>query len=242
MGLKIEQTTDEPGTLNVLVYGQPGVGKTRFIGTTFPKFKTLIASAESGLLSLNNIKDDKGKTVKFDHVKVEKFEDLEDIRKFIQFEKHDYTCLAIDSGTEIQNICMEYILRQEGRAKAQIQDWGTLGDKMASMVRTLRDTNINLIMTALIDESKDESTGEYKALPAFKGKFQQLVAGYFDEVMYAYAESKKDDKGNLTINYKMLTRNAGKYVGKDRSGKLPAIIEPDFCKMYETIYKKENNK
>lgn len=236
MALKIEQTGAERGKLNIMIYGKPGTGKTRFIGSTYPKFKVLIASAESGLLSLNNILDDKGVPVKFDHVKITQFEELEELYKFIRFEKHDYDCLAMDSGTEIQNVCMEAILRKEGIEKARIQDWGTLGDKMARMIRSMRDLDINFIMTALEEESKDETTGEMRVLPMFKGKFQQLIAGYFDECFYSYIETKKGEDGKAVQKHKLLTRATSKSIGKDRSGKLDPIIDPDFISIYNAIY------
>src|SRR4051812_8364315 len=115
MGIEIKKTGTTNGKLNMLVYGRPGAGKTRFIGSTYPKFKALILSAESGLLSLNNIKDSSGKTVEFDHVEVKSWADVEEFYKFIQFSKHDYACVAMDSGTEIQNVCMDGILRDENR-------------------------------------------------------------------------------------------------------------------------------
>jgi hypothetical protein len=228
----LQKTTNKQGHLNVLIYGEPGTGKTRFIGTAQPKFKTLIASAESGLLSLGD---------GYDNIKVTNFEQLEEIWKHLQFEKHDYKCFAMDSGTEIQKICMEYILHKNKRDKAQMQDWGELGDKMARLIRTMRDMDIHFVMTALLDETKDEATGEVKAYPAFKGSLARQVAGYFDEVLFSYSTSKKNERGEIEAKYQLLTRNSGKYVAKDRSGKLPSVIEPDFTAMYNTIYKQEEN-
>lgn len=236
--MQISKTTPGQGFLNMLVYGQPGTGKTRFCGSAEPRFKTLIASAESGLLSLNNNKVN-GEVFSYDYVKVTKFEEIEEIYKFLAFSKHDYKLLALDSGTELQKVCMDFILREEKIEKPRIQDWGTLNDKMTRLIRTMRDLPIHLIMTSLMDEDKDELTGEVKVYPSFQGKISKSIGGYFDEVFYSYCTSKKSESGN-TFEYKLLTQNSGKYLGKDRSGKLPQIINPNFCEIYDTIF--ETNK
>lgn len=227
MALNIQKTSSSAGFLNILIYGEPGSGKTRFIGTAEPRFRTLIASAEEGLLSLGE---------GFEFFRVTKFEDLDEMLLMLQTKNPGYQCVAIDSGTEIQKVCMESILKKNGRAKAQIQDWGELGDRMSKFVRDLRDLKIHFIMTALMDEAKDETTGEVKVFPAFKGSIARTIGGYFDQVFMAHAFSKKNQDGTIQTVHQLLTRNSGKFMAKDRSGKLAHIVEPSFTAIYDTIF------
>lgn len=243
MDLKILSTTDQSmGKLNVLVYGMPGAGKTRFIGSAAKRFKTIIASAESGLLSLKNMRDETGAPISCDYVQIDKFEDLENLTRFLMAGKHDYTCLAIDSGTELQQVCMDFILRQEGREKPQLQDWGTLNNKMVKMVRYFRDlSKMNLIMTALAEESKnDDMTTSFR--PLFQGQIQKTIAGYFDIVAFSFVKTKDAGTDSEESKHMILCKGKEKYVTKDRSGVLPAYLPNDFTQMYKLIFEGEDKK
>jgi hypothetical protein len=243
MDLKIRSTSDQSiNKLNVLIYGMPGAGKTRFLGSAAKRFKTIIASAESGLLSLKNMKDETGAPIACDYVQIDKFEDLENLTRFLMAGTHDYTCLGIDSGTEIQQVCMDYILRQEGREKPQLQDWGTLNNKMVRMVRYFRDmSKMNLIMTALAEEAKNEDTSTVFK-PLFQGQIQRTIAGYFDIVAYSFVKTKDAGAETEESKHMILCRGKEKYVTKDRSGILPPYLPNDFTEMYKHIFEREEKK
>lgn len=242
MNISIKSTKDHSvNKINVLAHGYPGTGKTKFVGSAAKKFKTLIASAESGLLSLNNLVDDKGNKISCDYVEINKFEDVEEFAKFLILSKHDYQCAAIDSGTEIQQVCMEHILRVERRVpgKPQQQDWGSLNYKMVRLIRDLRDMpNVNFIMTALTEEFKNEDTSTVFK-PYFQGQIQKTIAGYFDEVVYSFNKTINEGTKEEVTKYMVLCQGKEKFITKDRSGMLPKYMENDFSKMYETIFNKE---
>lgn len=236
--MKVNNTQDISNHyLNVLIYGQPGSGKTTFAGTVQHKAKTLILSAESGLLSLRNLKDKEGKPLNIDYVSLNNFGDIEEAFKHLHMEKHDYKAVVMDSGTEIQQVCMDYILHQERRDRPQLQDWGTLNNKMVRMIRSFRDLPMHFIMTALEETDTDQTTGEVRVTPQFQGKLGKTISAYFDEVLYAYTRMNGSDK-EKAIKYHMLTNNSGKFIGKDRSGQLPLVMDnPTFASMYDLIFK-----
>lgn len=242
MTFKIESTdTIDYRFLKVLVYGFPGSGKTRFAGTAGKRFKPLILSAESGLLVLNQIKDADGKPIKFDFVKIEKFEDIEFARQFLRFKDHKYDTVIIDSLTEIQQVCMDKILREEKREKAQMQDWGTLNNRMVAMIRDFRDMNLNFIVTALCDSIEDQETGTARLGPLLQGKLKETVDGYFDEVFYLTGKEAKSPDGKTDIKRYLVTQGSNRFRAKDRSGMLPLAVEPDFCKIHDAIFAKTKN-
>lgn len=236
--LRIQSTLSQDlNKLNVLIYGPPGSGKTRFIGSAAKRFKTLIASAESGLLSLRGLKDDQGNPIKADYVDVKKFEDLQEIVRYLTAAKHDYECFAIDSGTEIQQVCMDYILQQEKRDKLQLQDWGTLNNKMVGMIRYFRDlAKMNMIMTAL-SEIENQPDSSQKHVPLFQGRIQKSIAGYFDEVVFSYVHTTSAGTPDEKRDHMVVCQSSDKLLTKDRSGKLPKTLPNDFTVMYDRVFR-----
>lgn len=241
--MKIERTSAlEKPKLNMLVYGPPGSGKTRFTGTTKPRFNPIILSAESGLLSLSALKDANGKPYDFDFVKIENFDQLTEARQELRYGKHSYDTVIMDSITEIQQVCMDKILHDEKREKPEIRDWGTLSMRMISLIRDFREMNLNFIVTALSESRINEDTGISVAAPMVQGSLREKLAGYFDEVFYLHAKEDKDKDGNPIIKRAFQTQGSNKVQAKDRSGKLPLFAPPDFCKIYDRIFAAEENK
>lgn len=249
MQLPIVKTGSIPKKLNILIYGQAGTGKTSFLGTAEPRFKTLILSAEAGLLSLEKRAEEIAKQLgvasfEFDTMPIKSLEELALARDFLHNADHKYDLVCLDSGTELQRVIIDAILKQKekenSKTKGEIvmKDWGTLLNKMVSIIRSFRDLpKTSFVLTALCEESKNESTGEISVVPAFDGKIKQTIDGYFDEVFYAFTTEGKDENGVSTgIKYGLLTRNNGRMRAKDRSGRLPLVVAPDFCKIYDMIH------
>lgn len=223
--------------LKILAYGPPGVGKTHFAGSMVKKVKAIGLSAEAGLLSLQNIKDEKGNVVPVDYLKIEKFEDMEEAFAFLHHGrgKELYQGCFIDSLTEIQKACKDHILTKTKKEDMEMRDWGTLAMKIERMVRSFRDLPMHVVVTALEETEVDKLTGEIKMYPALQGSVQKQLPAYFDEVFYLYSKEVGEGE-DRRIRHHILTRNSGKYIGKDRSGKLPqSMVDPDFGKVYDLI-------
>lgn len=232
-------STATPGSTKIkgLVYGPPGSGKTTLAGSMARRHKTLGISAESGLLSLQNIRDEQGHLIPIDYVNIEKFEDMEDAFKFLHHGKGKgvYEACFIDSLTEIQKVCKDHIMEQAKKEQMEMRDWGTLAMKIERMVRSFRDLPIHVLVTALEETEVDKLTGEIRVLPSLQGSVQKQLPAYFDEVLYAYAKEVGEGE-DRRIRHHLLTRNSGKYIGKDRSGKLPqVIVDPDWGKIHDLI-------
>lgn len=236
--MHIHKTTDE-GTqkLKILDYGAPGTLKTLFAGSMARRIKVLGLSAEAGLLSLQNIKDEAGKVIPIDFIRVEKFEDMEEAFAFLHHGKGKdlYQGVFIDSLTEVQRACKDYILSRTKKEDMEMRDWGTLAMKIERMVRSFRDLPMHVTITALEETEVDKLTGEVRVMPALQGSVQKQLPAYFDEVFYSYTKEIGEGE-ERRIRHHILTRNSGKYIGKDRSGKLPAVmVDPDWGKVYDLI-------
>lgn len=235
--MQIHQTTNlEHQFLKILPYGGPGSGKTTFAGSMARRVKVLGLSAEAGLLSLQHMKDEAGKVIPVDYVKIEKYEDIQEAYHFLRSSKHDYLGVFLDSLTDIQTSCKDHIMSKTGK-DMEMRDWGVLATKIEGLVRNFRDLPMHVVVTALEDTEVDKLTGEVKVYPSLQGSMQKKLAAYFDEVFYM--TSKEVGEGEARrIRHFALTRNSGKYVGKDRSGKLPQWIpDPDFATVYDLVYK-----
>lgn len=226
--------------LKILGYGGPGTGKTFFAGSMAKRIKVLGISAESGLLSLQNIRDESGELIPIDYVKIEKFEDMETVYASLHhgdFSKKYEGCF-VDSLTEIQKACKDYIMAKTGKDMQQ-QDWGSLAMKIERMVRAFRDLPKHVTITALEDTDTDKLTGEVRVMPALQGSVQKQLPAYFDNVFYFYAKETGEGE-DRRIRHHILTRNSGKYIGKDRLGRCPpVIIDPDWGKVFDFTYGKK---
>lgn len=216
----------EPSTqkLRMLIYGGSGVGKTYF-GSTAPN--PLFLSAEEGLLCLaeqgvnyveiktkqdleniyfalknNNLKDQNGKPIKCDTV-------------------------IIDSLTEIQQVIINKITG--GRQPSQ-REWGEFSNQMAEVLRKFKGLDKHLVFICLENEKADEDDNgrEYSRFaPELYGKLMQKTAALVDMVGRYYM--KVEVKNNKPTSKRVLTfQYSPRYIAKDRSGKLPAFVEPDF--------------
>jgi len=225
-GNKMEIHKSQTGlkTINLLVYGQSGVGKTVFCSTA-PS--PLFLDAEGGLLSIQH---------SVDFIKIDSLMGLWEAYKFLKEEKHNYKTVILDSLTEIVKYLLDSIVQERNVELPTIREWGILSDKVRKIVRLFRDLPMNLIVTCLTSEQKDEDTGRICINPAVFGKLEKELPAYFDIVLYMYAI--KDPKSS-EVKRSLLTESTEKYVAKDRSNKLDRVEVPNFQTIYNKIFQKE---
>jgi hypothetical protein len=165
--------------------------------------------------------DGKGRLVK---TSWERLQDVyEDIRKGVL----PYKTYVIDSLTEGQKMSMYSVMTRTVKGDpardldipAQ-RDWGKSGEMVRRMVRAFRDLDANVIFTALEASDKDQQTGAVTITPSLPGKLRYEISAFLDEVLYMYTKVEKDG-----IIRRVLTQPTGKFIAKDRSGKLPQTMD-----------------
>ena len=172
MSIKITSTKDAKAHgLKICVYGPAGAGKTRLCATTPDPDKTLIVSAEAGLLSLRE--HDIAVTV------IESIDDLRAVHEFLTG-SHPYTWVIIDSLSEIAEQCLAH---EKTQTTNGMRAYGEMGDIMFKLIRAFRDLpGINVVMTAKQGHVQDED-GRVMFGPLLPGKqLSQGLAYLFDEV------------------------------------------------------------
>ena len=223
-------------TVKMLVYGDPGVGKTVF---SCSGDRTIFIDVEGGSLSVQNrIKAKKVARKRFDT-----FDEIEEFVRGLREKGSKADTLVIDSITELQKKLMDSIVAQHPEVKRPygdgltVGDWGYNTERMRRFIRMARDLDMNVIFTALAMEEKNEMTGVVKTPPKMSPKLSADVCGYVDIVGYLYVDNVTDEDGESVPIRRMLIQPVGMYYAKDRSGALGNVIDdPTFPGIYNTIF------
>ncbi len=220
--MEIKKTSNQlVDNINLLIYGESGVGKTSLI-KTLPK--PFIINVEGGLLSIRDVELDHTDAKSFNEL----WEDCNSIKKALDNGKFPYKSLVLDSISEMA----EMVLAEEKRInKDGRQAYGNTNDKMSAIIRRFRDLPITVYFIAKSEKVQDENVLVYQ--PSMPGqKLTKDLAYMFDEV-YAMVINKEEDG---SISRWLLTENNGKYVAKSRLGVLNTWEEPNLNNILNKAY------
>lgn len=209
-------------TINVLIYGQMGTGKTHLIGTC--PGPVLVHSFDPGgtktikdLVGVNNLtvstfeKDSRKNPIQFTRWQKE-FDRLERLGMFQHIRTY-----VIDSFTSWSDYCLNQIMRNRNSGTndtPQLPDYMKQQQAIQDAVVICNNLPCNFILTAHVFSDKDEVTGR-AITSVLAGKTQRVkLPTKFDEVYVATA--KADSKG---ITFKILTCNDGVYQARTRIGR-----------------------
>jgi hypothetical protein len=220
--------------INVLIYGESGAGKTVLAGSssvTSDMSPVLLIDVEGGTMSLTDFYPD------VQVIRVTQWRDLQKVYDAIRKGEGGYKTVIIDSLTEVQKFSMQQIMKDVIKDDPTrdpdvpgIREWGKNIEQTRRFVRGFRDLPINVIFTSLADASKDDN-GRRTLRPMMSGKLQNELPGLVDLVFYLYIKPQGDERKRL-----LLTTSTDKVMAKDRSNKLPAVLEsPDMNTIYSTI-------
>lgn len=207
--------------LKAILAGPPGAGKTYSIRTA-PHEETLVLSAESGLLSIQD--------VPVDVVEVKAVEDIRNAYKYLSKEKHDYKWLFLDSLSEIAEVILEDHKRQQ---KDQRRAYMLLAEDIVRMCKSFRDlSGLNVILVAKEEVRVSDGIEPNQHIISMPGtKVANTIPYLFDGIFWLRV-GKVDDELRRTFqcqpdeNYPMC---------KDRSGRLGMFEEPNWQKLLDKI-------
>ena len=243
-GLQIVQVQQRSPFLNILAYGSSGTGKTVLAGSAdaVPEMRpVLFVDIEGGTESLRNFYPD------VECVRVVTWKDMQNVYNELHRGKHDYRTVVLDSLTEIQKFNMYSIMEKLFAEKGEtgkvdidvpsMREWGRNLEQIRRFVRAFRDLQMHTIFTALERVDKDDRTGLTTIKPSLSGKMADEVAAFLDLVMYYYVKDVKGENDETITKRLLLTRKTAQHTAKDRSNKLPTVIEsPDMKTIYNLMY------
>jgi phage nucleotide-binding protein len=207
--------------LKVLIYGEPGVGKTTFAATAPSPLLIDVERGSRSVLNVNNPVD------------VLEYKSVLQVEKIIEYlEKGNptfdkYETIVIDTITELQARLVDQQLRQAGGgAPLYKADWGVWGEnaqRLRMMFSMFRDINKNLIATAHTKSDKDDETGIDFIRPALTPGLAKAVNGMFDIV----GQLKINNKGDRVLR---LAPTAS-VIAKSRVALPPLIVNPTWASL-----------
>lgn len=227
VNLKTQKVSD--GKERILLLGDSGTGKTRFVGT-MPK--PFIADFDSGTSTLAGI-DAQAKKFSPDGAGWLAFKRELDLWK--AGPQYGAETFALDSITQASEAALKYVLQKNGRASApaQIADWGDAIREIKDVLGILSTLPCHSVVVAHLMVEKDELRGEIKYLPMMYGKdLPGRLPVYFNSVFMTSIQSKVAN-GQMTTEYKLQVKPDAKYTNiksrMDRDGtKFQKFEDPDF--------------
>lgn len=227
---RIAPVASAPKRRKVLVYGEPGTGKTVFAATA-PN--PLIVDIERGTTSLTN-HPELSSTAVMEFRSVGQLELL--IAKLAEGALPEYETVVIDSFSELQKRDLDDILATAAKQDASRNkflptgpDYNINTEHMRRIASSLRDLDRNVIVTCHVKEEKDDSTGRLLVRPNLTPKLAGTMAGIFDVVGYMSVNGS-GESATRTLQVHPTNR----VTAKTRIGGLPAVIEnPTFNTLFK---------
>lgn len=254
-GIRLQKLGDLAPRINSIIYGLPGVGKTRLCASAdaVPSMRrVLLLDVDGGALFAKDLYPG------VERLPITTWKQIIDVhRDLASGMDHGFQTVILDTGTEAQKYDQASVMAQAAKIaadKGEVRDeavpsfreWGITQDHFRHMVRGFRDLPLNFLMTLHVKDQQNELTGRISKSPDLPGKLSRQIAGFFDVVLYMYVKevqvpdgqnpdgtpkTKKEDKRLL------LSAASELIIAKDRSDKLPPIIQDITMKyIYSTVY------
>jgi hypothetical protein len=220
---------------NFFIYGDKGSGKTTLL-TTAPR-PILVDSFDDG--GTQSIMDEIAQGWILADTRWEK-DDPDSPHKWVEWlaemdrrRKEGFFNIlgtyAIDSLTMLQQLSMNYILKQKGRkdgipeaGKGKDNDYVVSQTGIERVIGSVLDLSCNIVITAHPDFTKDEDTKIRFIGPAVTGQMKVRLPLMFSEFYYMKSEVAYVKQGDTMIghnSYVLLTRPDGLFRASTRLGR-----------------------
>lgn len=180
--------SEDREAVTALIYGDSGVGKTRFLGSGIDHGKNdLIIAVEHGVVSASR----SGSQANV--LKPQSWEELDEIIEAVTDDPERFDWVTLDSLTQLQDFIWKEIIdgqvsKNPHRSpfKKELQEYGEAQERLKSVVNRLLNSGANVIFTATAEDTVDEEGNTVK-MPSIHGKngaLAQWVAAKPDIVGY----------------------------------------------------------
>src|SRR3954451_8052849 len=165
-----------PRFMNILLMGPPKSGKTTFI-STMPN--VVVADCEAGLMSIAHLN--------VPYMTIDGSDKLQTMLLILQDEKlrasaakqlglPSIESVAIDTTDALQETVKKEILKENRRTQMQRDDWGTLKERLVSMLKAFTALPMNVVFTVHTEVTQDENQRQIYA-PGLQGAVKNEIAG-----------------------------------------------------------------
>jgi hypothetical protein len=238
--MRVTKPESRRDQVNILVYGESGVGKTVLAGSAdeVPEMRpVLLIDAEGGTLSLDKYHPE------VDVVRITSFQQLQDLYDELRQGRTKYRTVILDSLSELQKYGMDHIMKSPAVEVLSLmpdgipglKEWGINTEQIRRLVRAFRDLDMHTIITALIKDDKNPRTGQITQRPKLSGQLAAEVPAFLDIVAYMYTKSVQEGE-EIVQKRLLLTRQTDMQVAKDRTGRLPTVmVEPTMKDIYGVL-------
>lgn len=230
-----------PGHLSVLIWGRSGTGKTTLAGD-FPKPLLLVDVREQGTDGLRNVPG-------IDVLPLETWDEFQELYWYLVSGEHSYKTVVIDTVTQLQDVAMEKVLKDDGKTVDSLvtqSNWGAMAKMMKSWLLSFRDLPMHTVFLAQ-DRVNDVQGFTDQMIPEVGPRLSPSVAGMLNAAVKVICQTYiqedmqrgKDNKVYRVITYRLRIGPHPLYLTKVRQPKgceLPSdIVDPTFEKLEAII-------
>ena len=240
---RIVRASKLPRRQRFLIYGEPGSRKTR-----------LAASAPNPLIIDVNDQGHDSVRVDYDpmYYQLDRWQDLNDVYWYLESGEHDFETVVVDHVTNLQNVCMNFVLGDEASRDASRdpdmptrQAWGKVGQLMKTQIINFRNLPMNVVFIAHVRQNEiegEDGEGFIKLGPEVSPQVQKVLTGAVGTIgmmtkKEVYIRNPKTRKRRREVRTRLMFGDSERYVSKDRNNAFGEYIDaPDLTEMIERIY------